>query len=335
MNKTGILLINLGTPDDTSIKSIRRYLREFLLDPRVLDLPTLLRYLLVYGIILPFRPARTAKAYKKIWQPDGSPLRLHTEALETALAKQLGDDYCVVAAMRYGNPSIASALAKLSGCKKIIVLPLFPQYSSAATGSAIEHFFEQIKANWNLPEIQIIHEFYQAPVFINAYAETIKSHMPDTETYLLFSYHSLPERHLDKSHCQASCNRMSACPSMSSNNAFCYRAQCYRTSELIAQQLDLSAERYSTSFQSRLGRIPWIQPYTDKQLTALRKQGIKNIAVVCPAFVADCLETLEEIGIQAQEQWHELGGEKFTLLPCLNTDESWVNGLAHMLKQKN
>jgi ferrochelatase len=329
----GVLLINLGTPDDTKVSSIRRYLREFLLDPRVIDLPAFFRYLLVYGAILPFRPFKAAKAYQEIWQEEGSPLRLHTHALADKVGEILGGGYQVKAAMRYGNPSIASALKDLSACKEIIVLPLFPQYSSAATGSAIAKTLIELAKQWNLPSIRVIDQFYARQEFITPLANIIKRYRLDPEMFLLFSYHGLPERHLDKSACTAPCKRVEACPLVTKNNYFCYRAQCYETSRLLAEQLSLSNDKYTTAFQSRLGRIPWIKPYTDEILPELYAKGIRKLAVACPAFTADCLETLEEIGIRAKEQWLELGGESLTLIPCLNSDDQWAKGVATMIKK--
>lgn len=331
----GVLLINLGTPDDTKVSSIRRYLREFLLDPRVIDLPAFFRYLLVYGAILPFRPFKTAKAYKKIWQEEGSPLRLHTQDLARKTGEILGAGYQVKAAMRYGNPSIASALNKLSACKEIIVLPLFPQYSSAATGSAMAKVFVELAKQWNLPYIRVIDHFYAREDFINPLASLIKPYISDPETFLLFSYHGLPERHLDKSNCQAPCQRKDACPIVGKKNYFCYRAQSYQTSKLLAEKLLLSSDRYTTAFQSRLGKIPWIKPYTDEILTELYDKGIRKLVVACPAFTADCLETLEEIGMQAKEQWLALGGDSFELTPCLNSDDKWVEGVVKLIQEKH
>lgn len=332
--KTGVVLINLGTPDDTSISSIRRYLREFLLDPRVIDLNGVLRRILVYGLILPFRPFKTSKSYREIWELSGSPLRIHTENLVSGVQSSLGDEYRVVMAMRYGNPSISSILSDVSDCDEIIVLPLFPQYSSAATGSAMAKFMLEAAKMWNVPKISIIDKFYNDSNFIDPYVNLIKSYLSDEKTFLLLSYHGLPERHLDKSDCTAQCSRKDICPVTSTENHFCYRAQCYRTSELLAKGLSLSPERYMTSFQSRLGKIPWIRPYTDEIFSYLRGKGISDLAVACPAFVADCLETLEEIGIQGREQWESLGGKSFNLIPCLNSDPQWVEGVAKIVSSQ-
>jgi len=310
MSKKGVLLINLGTPDNCDPHSVRRYLKEFLNDLRVIDLPFLARWILVNLIILPFRYKKSAHAYQQIWTEHGSPLLINGQQLKKALAATLGDNYQVALGMRYANPSIAAAFAELKNCENISVIPLFPQYSSAATGSAIESFLKLIAQQWNIPEIKIYRDFYNHPGFISAYADVIKNAMINKKVdLLLFSYHGLPERHIHKSECQAVCNKIDACPSVSDTNRYCYRAQCYATSQLLAEELNLLPQQYAVSFQSRLGRTPWIKPYTDLQLPAFRQQGIKNIAIACPSFVADCLETLEEINMRAREQWQQLGGE--------------------------
>lgn len=334
--KTGILLINLGTPDAPSTKAVRRYLREFLSDPRVIDLPTLPRWLLLNLFILPLRPKTSAKAYKSIWHRDGSPLLLHSEKLANALEKQLGDGYQVALGMRYGQPSINSAVTLLNEakCDKIIVLPLFPQYSSAATGSAIEKALDVIRKQSTIPNIILHSDFYNQPEFILSQAAIIRKTLKDWQPDLyLFSYHGLPKRQLSKNNvCENMfCQGAIPCPKISSKNRHCYRAQCYETSRSLAQQLNLTANQYQTSFQSRLGRLPWIKPYTDMELAKFAEQGIKNIAITCPSFICDCLETLEEIGIQAKEQWQRLGGEKFQLIPCVNNHPLWIDGLVNMI----
>ena len=287
--KIGVVLLNLGTPDDLKIGSIRRYLREFLLDPRVIDLNPFARYLLVYMAILPFRPQKTLKAYKEIWQAKGSPLRIHMEELTQALSHSLGEAYQVVMGMRYGNPSIRAALKSLNNCEKIIILPLFPQYSSAATGSAIEEAMREISSNWNIPKVKIINEFYSHKHFVEPYADIIKPYLEGRDSFLLLSYHGLPERHLDKSICSAPCDRKTHCPAIGEANYFCYRAQCYQSSALLSGRLGLSSDRFMTAFQSRLGRTPWIKPYTDEVLHALRKKGVVNLVVACPQQHSQCV----------------------------------------------
>jgi ferrochelatase len=332
MSKTGVLLINLGTPNNCNIKSVYSYLTEFLNDPRVIDLALLPRWILTNLIIVPFRCKKSTRAYQKIWLSNGSPLLVHSKNLKDALAVELTDKYQVELAMRYGNPSIPLALKNLRDCHRIIAIPLFPQYSSAATGSAMAKLLNELGKQWNIPELKIIRDFYNAPGFIASYADIIKKHTANNSfDLILFSYHGLPERHINKSRCQAKCNRSSACPALSEANLYCYRAQCYATSHLLANALNLASSQYQVSFQSRLGRTPWIKPYTDLILPTLIKQGIKNIAIACPSFVADCLETLEEINIRAREQWQQLGGNNFIFIPCLNNHPLWVKALAEMV----
>lgn len=334
MRKKGILLVNLGTPTAPTVSAIRTYLKSFLLDPRVITLNGFFRRLLVYGVILPFRPYRTAKAYRAIWDDRGSPLRYHTEQLGQQLQVALGEgDYQVETAMRYGVPSIAEALKALSGCDSLTVLPLFPQYASASTGSAMAAVMQALATQVQIPSVQFIRQFYALPAFVDAYVQLIRPHLIAEDAFLLMSYHGLPERQIDRRRCAATCDLKAPCP-IESEQAVpsCYRAECYASSQAIAAGLGLSPDRYQTTFQSRLGRLPWIQPYTDETLSTLRDRGIRHLVVVCPAFVADCLETLEEIGMQSREHWMALGGETFTLVPCLNADPRWVQGLAAWIK---
>jgi ferrochelatase len=333
MTKTGVILINLGTPDSPKPGAVYTYLKQFLNDPRVIDLPALVRYFLVNGLIVPTRHRKSAHAYQQIWTEQGSPLLVNTQALQQSVAKRLGEGFQVEIGMRYGNPSIESAVQKLQHCTKIIAIPLFPQYSSAANGSAAEELLRVLGAQWNVPEISVTRDFYDHPKFIQAYAEIIKERLQNKPVdKVIFSYHGLPERHITKSHCVATCSKEAACPKMTDANSFCYRAQCYATTRLIVKELGLTDEQYMVTFQSRLGRTPWIKPYTDIELPKLAKRGIKNIAIVCPSFVADCLETLEEIDIRAREQWHELGGTTFTFIPCINDHPVWAEGVAEMVK---
>lgn len=330
--KTGILLINLGTPDNCDPKSVRRYLREFLSDPYVIDLPFLVRFILLNLIILPTRPKQSAKAYQEIWTEEGSPLLLHSVALKNKLQAKVGDAYKVALGMRYGNPSIADALEELENINNIIVLPLYPQYSKATTESSIQKVKQVLKQRKQQAKLHIIKDFYKESAFIDAQVELIKQAQLPQDHFILFSYHGLPERQLIKDGCNPICQ--GACQYDNNFPQSCYRKQCYKTTEEIAQKLQLKSSQYTTAFQSRLGKTPWIQPYTDQSLEVLSKQGIKNLCVVCPSFTADCLETLEEIGLQAKEQWLSLGGQSFSLIPCVNSSETWVNGLQSMLTEQ-
>ncbi len=327
--RKGLIIVNLGTPEDCSVKSVRSYLKEFLSDARVITLPSVLRWLLVNCIILPTRPKQSAHAYKKIWQNNGSPLMINSNELKQSLQIALEDSYDVVLAMRYGKPSIKDALKTLENHNHISVLPLFPQYASATTGSIIEHVFQLTKNKTTFPNLNIIRDFYHEPAFFKSQAAIIDKYLQEDD-HLLLSYHGLPENQLTKAGCKKGdkfhCNNLSSCLSG------CYLSQCVKTSQLIQRELKLNSTQITTSFQSRLGRTPWIKPYTDEMLVKLRNKNIENIAVACPSFVSDCLETLEEIGIQAKEQWQSLGGKRLQLIPCLNSDEQWVKGLAEFIK---
>jgi protoporphyrin/coproporphyrin ferrochelatase len=323
----GLLLINLGTPDNPDSKSVRRYLRDFLADKRVIDLPAVLRYALLYGIILPLRTPKTTKAYQSIWTDNGSPLLHFSNQLSHAVQEEIGSEYIVALGMRYGNPSINEALQKLSNCNDITILPLFPQYSSATSGSAIEYALNIISRKDVIPNINVIRDFHDHPSFIKAEAQLIRPYIKNQD-HILFSYHGLPERHIQKSGCKNICK--TKCPTQvnKGNTHSCYRAQCFKTTELIAKELNIS--NYSIAFQSRLGRTKWIEPYTEEKLTELANQGIKNLAIVCPSFVADCLETLEEIGIRANKLWHQLTNHNLTLIPCLNASPSFVKSIKNI-----
>lgn len=327
----GLLIINLGTPNHPDRKAVRAYLSEFLTDGRVIDLPAVIRYILVYGIILPFRTKQSAHAYQSIWSEQGSPLLFHSQNLAKQLQTKLSPDFKIALGMRYGNPSIKTALDELKDCTTITVLPLYPQYSSAATGSSIEEVMRLMSTQEVIPSLRIIRDFYQHPSYIKAQAGLIKESLGEDQ-HLLFSYHGLPERQINKSGCHTVCKE--SCPPVTETNQGCYKAQCYETSRRLAGELQLNRDQYSTAFQSRLGKTPWIKPYTDEVLTELAAQGIKNLAICCPSFVADCLETLEEIGLRAKEQWIGLGGKEFNLIPCLNDSRAWIEAIIDITKCK-
>jgi len=334
-NKIGVLLLNIGTPDKPNTASVRKYLKEFLSDPRVVDIPWLLKNLLLYLFILPSRPAKSAKAYQAIWRPEGSPLLYYSLRMQENLHQLLGKNYQVELGMCYRNPSIEKGIEKLyqAQCDHIIIFPLFPQYSSAATGASTEKALRLIAKKWNIPSLETKNNFYNNPGFINAYSCKIKEGCANKNIeHYLFSFHGLPERHIDKSEGKLlECSRIHPCPQVTMNNHYCYRAQCYSTSRLLAQHLAIPDTDYTVSFQSRLGVTAWIKPYTDEILVTLYNKGIRHLAVACPSFIADCLETIEEIGIRAKAQWLKLGGETLTLIPCLNDDKNWLNALAKMI----
>ncbi len=322
----GILVINLGTPNSAEVSSVRSYLREFLTDKRVIDLPLPLRWLLVNVLILPFRPKKSAHAYQSIWTTAGSPLLCLSQNLIQQLQQQVGSTSKVALGMRYGQPSIPEALNQLKECDSLTILPLYPQYSSAATGSSIEEVMDYISSLEVIPSLKIIRDFYKHPAYIKAQAEIIKQHLADQD-HVLFSYHGIPERQILKSGCQKVC--VDICP-IDPENKGCYKAQCHNTSFLLAQELGLPSDQYSSAFQSRLGKTPWIKPYTDEVFSELAAQGKRKLVIACPSFVTDCLETLEEIGIRARQQWFELGGEEFTLVPCMNDSPLWVKAVVEI-----
>jgi protoporphyrin/coproporphyrin ferrochelatase len=336
--RTGLLLCNLGTPDDPSPSSVRRYLREFLSDPRVLDIHPVGRWALLNLIILPTRPRKSAAAYRQIWGPDGSPLLKHGLDLASAVRARLGADWVVELAMRYQRPSIASALDKLraAGVDAIVVFPLYPQYSSSSTGSSAEEVFRVVGREWVTPPVSFVAPFYDDPGFIEGFAAqgapVLAEQRPD---HVLMSFHGLPERHMRKAddtgtHCLASAG---CCDRIGAANRNCYRAQCFATARALAARLQLADGTWSVSFQSRLGRTPWIRPYTDVVLPELAAAGKKRVAVFCPAFVADCLETLEEIGIRARRDFTAAGGESLTLVPSLNASPRWVDAVVALAKR--
>lgn len=324
--KTGVLLINLGTPNSSREEDVRIYLREFLSDPYVIDIPALFRWLLLHLVILPRRPQRSAEAYQSIWTEQGSPLLFNSQVLAINTQQLLGENYQVALGMRYGQPSIADAVEKLHNCGQLIILPLFPQYSLAATQTAIEQARMVAKTYWRDDNIHVIKAFYDAPSYIDAQAKRISTTLDEHPfEQLIFSYHGLPERQVKKT-CDAIdvCEMRRACPLVVQANKDCYRAQCFATTRAIVKLLQLQDGQYITTFQSRLGGTPWLKPYTDKHFMHMAVNGVKNIAIVCPSFVVDCLETLEEIAIRARQQWRELGGENFYLIPCLNDKADWL-----------
>lgn len=335
---TGLLLINLGTPASPNPRDVRPYLREFLMDPRVLDVAAPLRWTIVHLAILPRRPRQSGAAYAKIWTDEGSPLLVHSRRLVEQVQARLGESVVVELAMRYGEPSIAAALARLRerGIARIVVFPLYPQYSSAATGSSLERVFAAAGRLWNTPYLQVIPPFYDHPEFLDACAEVIRPVVERTDPErVFFSFHGLPERQVRKSdptgrHCLASAD---CCDAIASANRNCYRAQCFATARLLGQRLGVGAERRIVCFQSRLGRDPWIRPYTDELLASEPRAGVRRAVITSPAFVADCLETLEELGMRGLETWRENGGETLELAPCVNSTDRWADAVVTIARE--
>jgi protoporphyrin/coproporphyrin ferrochelatase len=334
--KTGVLLINLGTPDSPSVGDVRKYLREFLMDKRVIDIPVLNRFFLINGIIAPLRAPKSAKVYKELWTDRGSPLLFYGLDLKKLLQESLGNEYLVSFGMRYQNPSLESAIDefKNKGLEKIIVIPLFPQYASASTGSAIEKVMDIMKTWEVIPEMKFISNFPDHPLFIKAFAELGKKYMTqENYDHFIFTYHGLPERQILKASVQNYCQLSDKCCSKyHSRNKYCYRAQCYETTRLLVKELGIPEGKYTVAFQSRLGKNPWIKPYTDHIIKNLPGQGKKKVLAFSPSFVADCLETTIEGGVEYKELFEKNGGEKWQLVESLNVSKTWVECLHSMVK---
>jgi ferrochelatase len=336
MNKKGVLLVNLGTPDSPSVPDVRKYLNEFLMDKRVIDVNPVSRGILVKGLIVPFRASKSAKLYQKIWTEKGSPLLYHSIRQKELLQQNLGNEYHVELAMRYQSPSIDSALANLKAANinSIKVIPLFPQYASASTGSVIDRVMELVKDWLTIPEISFVNSFHDNELMIRTFAENAEKYKPETYDHILFSFHGLPQRQLKKSdpsqkHCLQSSD---CCATLTDTNKFCYSAQSHDTARLIAQKLSIPKDRYTVCFQSRLGNDPWVQPYTSKVIAEQAKKGAKRLLVFCPAFVADCLETIYEVSEEYHGEFKAHGGEKVQLVESLNDHPLWIEALEEIAK---
>ncbi|MBP6335476.1 MAG: ferrochelatase [Bacteroidia bacterium] len=331
--KTAVLLVNLGTPDSPSNSDVRKYLREFLSDPRVIDIPALNRFLLVNLIIAPLRGPKSAKLYRSIWTDQGSPLLYYTIRQAELLQEALGSQYQVEYAMRYQSPSLESVLEKFKKpvYKKIIVLPLFPQYASASTGSVHEKIMDIISGWQVVPEINFINSFCDDPGFINSFVEIGKQHTPEKYDHILFSFHGLPERQIQSADAFGECLKENCCDTLHEKNAFCYKAQCYQTARKISEAMAIPKGKSTVCFQSRLGKSPWIKPYSDLIIRELAEKGIKNILVFAPAFTSDCLETIYEIGVEYNELFRHHGGEKIQLVPSLNDSPAWIDAMKKMV----
>ena len=338
MSKKGVLLVNVGSPDSPAVKDIKRYLRKFLMDERIIDLPYLLRYTLVNGIILNTRPPKTSKAYQKIWWNEGSPLIVITKRLTEKIQQQVSVP--VVMAMRYGNPNIASGLQQLhdQGVDEVLLMPLYPQYAMATT-QTIEVFAQQLVKK-QFPKMKLIKfpAFFHRSEYIEALAEVTRKYLENNPCdHLLFSYHGVPERHLRKTSPTPAHKNIventSCCNPYSEEGKYCYRSHCFETTRLLAEKLELKENTYSQSFQSRLGNDKWITPFTADKIAQLAQQGVKKLAVITPAFVTDCVETLEEIEMAGGKTFRENGGEEFKMVPCLNDSNLWVHALSKWINE--
>ena len=327
----GVLLVNLGSPDSTDPKDVKKYLDEFLMDPRVIDVPYWFRSFLVRGIILNTRPKKSAEAYQKIWWEEGSPLIVISERLKEKVQQKT--TVPIALAMRYGSMTLKKGLQELvdQGVDDVLVIPLYPQFAMATT-ETIDVKVEELK-NEFFPQLEItsLPAFYNKAEYINLLSKSISEKLENLDyEHLLFSYHGVPERHIRKSdvtkgHCKID---GSCCETPSPAHQFCYRHQCLKTTKMVAEKLNLKEGTFSTSFQSRLGFDPWLQPYTDRTIERMGLNGTKKMAIVTPAFVSDCLETLEEIAMEGEELFHQAGGKEFTTIPCLNDRDDWAELLA-------
>ncbi|MFT6865747.1 MAG: ferrochelatase [Cyclobacteriaceae bacterium] len=335
MSKKGVLLVNLGTPDSTSVPDVRKYLREFLMDKRVIDIPVIPRWLLVNLIIATFRSPKSAAEYRKLFNERGSPLKYYTSDITALLQKELQEKYVVEFAMRYQSPSIEDGLKRLTeaNVSDIHVIPLFPQYASASSGSVIDKVMEITKQWQIVPNIKFTSQFLEEELFLEVIAKKGKAWMERTDyDHFVFSYHGLPQRQIRKGSVGDQCQLGSCCDTFHDKNRFCYRAQCFHTTRLLAEKLGLTEDQYTVCFQSRLGKDPWVQPYTDVVLKELPKQGKKKVLAFSPAFVSDCLETTIEVGQEYKHDFMEAGGEQWDLVESLNDDPMWVECLVGMVK---
>jgi ferrochelatase len=338
MYDTAILLMNLGSPQSPSTKDLKPYLTEFLMDERVIDMPVILRSVLVKGMIVPFRAAKSAAKYKSIWTKEGSPLVAHTKKLQQVIQARFAAPvyYC----MRYGQPATEDVLKNIHAenplLKELILFPLYPHYAMSSYETAVEQVKEFHQKGSYSSGLKVVPPFYDHPSYIDALAASMEKYIAASYDHILFSYHGIPERHVLKTDCtKAHCLQVSNCCELDSPaHAFCYRHQVITTTELAAKKLGLEKSKYSFSFQSRLGRDAWLKPFTVNQLKQFPKKGIKNLLIVCPAFISDCLETLEEIEKEGREEFLKAGGESFTMIPALNEIEAWIKCAEELIKNQ-
>jgi len=331
-NPKAIVVINLGTPDTPQKKAVSAYLTQFLNDKRVIDIPWLWRKILVNLIIIPLRVRNSTKLYQQLWTPKGSPLLFHLESLVKKLQEKTSDKYVVYAAMRYGKPSLDKILNEIQtkNFTEVVFFPLFPQYASSTTGSVYELIAKKTKHWERLPSFKYIHQYYDHPAFIDAFAEQINKHDWASYDEIVFSYHGLPNRHLDKIHPSVTSNNCTCEIEMPVHGHLCYKATCYETTRLLVKKLQIPKEKYAVGFQSRLSKN-WMTPFTDQLIEKKAVTGTKSILVIAPSFTADCLETTIELGFEYKHLFTEKGGEKFTLVPGLNDEDIWVDAILKIL----
>lgn len=334
--KKGVLLVNLGTPDDSGRMAVYRYLKQFLLDKRVIDIPWIFRQLLVRGIIAPFRSGSSSKLYQRLWTENGSPLKYYGELVGAGVQEKLGEEYHVELAMRYQNPSIQSALDKLnkSNVDEIIVFPMFPQYASASTGSVMEEVMDLLGKQLIIPNVKFINSYHDNDKLLEVFAKNSRKYDLEKYDHVIFSFHGIPHSQLRKSDTNNHCLKTAdCCQTLTDKNQFCYSAQCFDTAKGIAAKMGITKEDYTVSFQSRLGPDKWTQPPTPDVIEELQENGAKNILIFSPAFVADCLETTIEIGYEFKEEFEERGGENLDLVESLNDDPMWIDAIVSMVKE--
>ena len=332
----GLLLLNLGTPDSPAVADVRRYLREFLSDPRVIDLPAPLRWLLVNLVILRTRPRVSARAYRAIWTAEGSPLLVHGCALAIKVARRLGGEVPVELAMRYGRPGIGTALDALlrAGVERVVLFPMFPQYSTATWGSAVARVRGLAAQRRGAPSVEVVPPYFRHPGYVDALAAVTRRVLEGFPAdHLLLSYHGLPERQVRRADSSGAwcLARDDCCEDLGPRNRSCYRAQCFATSRALVERLGVGAVAAETAFQSRMGRSRWIGPHTEERIVALAESGVRRLAVACPSFSADCLETLEEIGMRGRRLFLEHGGEDLRLVPALNAEDRWADAVVRIV----
>ncbi len=333
--KKAIVLVNVGTPDKPELSSVRKYLSEFLNDPFVIDLPWLFRKLLVNLVIVPFRAPKSTKLYQQLWEKEGSPLLINTQKLKEKLAQKMGDEYTVFIAMRYGNPSIQKALEEIASGQfsEVIVLPLFPQYALSTTETAIQKVYKEAKRIGLNMDIKVVDQFYNHPEFINAWLARANDYELKKYDHFIFSFHGLPLSHIQNAHPEKSINTCSCTTEMPTHGKRCYKATCYATKRLLVEKLGLKEADYSLAFQSRLTKN-WLNPFTDELVIKLAKEGKKNVLIFAPAFVADCLETKVELGIEYAELFQKAGGENLELVESLNHSDTWVSALDRIIRER-
>lgn len=335
MAKQAVLILNLGSPDSTEVSDVREYLREFLMDERVLDAPKPIRWMVVNGAILPFRPKESAEAYKEVWMEEGAPLIVYTERVQKKLQETF--DFPIEIAMRYRQPSVPDAIARLKeqGVEELFIMPMYPHYAMSSYETAVVQVYEELERQSAGFKTTLMQPYYQDDDYIEALAQSAEPYLQEDYDLLLFSFHGIPVRHLKKtdpshSHCAQTEDCCNVC---NPAHATCYRHQCLTTVRRLVDRLGIPEEKYTVSFQSRLGKDPWLTPFTDQELDRLATEGVKKLKVICPAFVSDCLETIEEISMSGKEEFLEAGGESFQQIPCLNDHPAWIALLENRISE--